>query len=193
MAFHYAVALTGGIATGKSTAIHMFKNLGFEVIDADGVAHQILDEQSDQIASLFGHSMIVDGQVDRKALGRIVFSDPKKKKELELLLHPLIFEEITRLSEELDQQQKIYFVDIPLFFETKRYPIERVVVVYVPKAMQLKRLMQRDGSSQEEAMKRIDAQMDIEQKRQKATYIIDNTTTLESLQEECVKIKQLIL
>jgi dephospho-CoA kinase len=83
-------------------------------------------------------------------------------------------------------------VDIPLFFETRRYPIERVVVVYAPREIQQTRLMMRNGYTQEEAERRLSSQMDIEEKRKMATYIIDNSSTVESLQEECVKISKLI-
>ncbi len=188
----YATVLTGGIATGKSTSVEILSNLGFSFIDADSVAHQVLDEQRDNIAELFGKALVKGSSVDRKALGNIIFSDGEKKQQLEALLHPLIYDRISNLSESLDQLKKPYLIDIPLFFETKRYPIEQSILVYCPKRIQLKRLMKRDNYSQEEALKRIASQMNIEKKKELAAYIIDNSSNLQSLQEECVKISNLI-
>ena len=84
-------------------------------------------------------------------------------------------------------------VDIPLFFESSRYPIKRSIVVYIPKELQLQRLMKRDGTTEEEALQRINAQLPIEEKRQRATYLIDNQKDLEALQQECVILKDKII
>jgi len=184
MAFRYAVALTGSIATGKTTVAKILLETGFDVIDADSIAHVILNEQKNAITQLFGKQIVVDDEVDRKALGRIVFADKSKRKLLESLLHPLIYTRIVSLATTLDKKQKLYFVDIPLFFEGKRYPIEKVLLVYASKEIQLKRLMLRDKSKEHEAQKRIDAQIDIEEKRQNASYVIDNSGTLAELKQE---------
>jgi len=193
MAFEYAIALTGGIATGKSSATIILSLYGFRFIDADKIAHQILDEQYLKIAEIFGRSLVKDCKVDRKALGTIVFSDPLKRKELEALLHPLIYDEIERQAIEQERFKKPYIIDIPLFFEGGRYPIERSLVVYTTKEQQLQRLMQRDGYHQKEALKRIESQMDIEEKQKRATYIIDNSGDLKQLQYECERVKEQIL
>ena len=192
MSFKYAIALTGSIATGKSTVANFFISFGFTVIDADYIAHEILDKQQKRIAQYFGHELIVEGRVDRKALGCIIFSSSAKRKKLEGLLHPLIFDEIKRLSSKEEKLQKPYFIDIPLFFEHSRYPIEKSLVVYVSKDIQLKRLMLRNGYSQKEALLRIRTQMDMEEKCKHATYIIDNTRDLLSLKHECMRIKEKI-
>jgi len=193
MAFKYAVALTGGIATGKSTAGKILQEMGFDLIDADKIAHALLEEHSSRIVSLFGREVMGrDGRINREALGRIVFANSQKKRLLESLLHPLIYQRIEDLSMALDREERSYLVDIPLFFETRRYPIARVVVVYAPREIQQTRLMMRNGYTQEEAERRLSSQMDIEEKRKMATYIIDNSSTVESLQEECVKISKLI-
>ena len=192
MSFQYAIALTGSIATGKSTVAKIFTQFGFTVIDADRIAHEILEKQQESIGQLFGRNLIVEGKVDRKALGRIVFADNQKRKKLEALLHPLIFDEIKRLSIEEEKLQKPYLVDIPLFFESKRYPIEKSLVVYTPKAIQLKRLMLRDGYNEQEALQRIEIQMDVEEKRKRATYIIDNRDDLIALKHECIRVKEKI-
>jgi len=184
MSFEYAVALTGGIATGKSTVIKLLERSGFRVIDADKVAHEILDEQHEAIAKLFGSDLVVNGKVDRKALGAMVFSDQAKRKALESLLHPLIYERIRMQAQKLDKRAEPYIVDIPLFYEGGRYAIENVVVVYARKEQQLSRLMLREDYSEAEALSRIDAQIDIEHKRDNATYVIDNSGSIEQRVKE---------
>ncbi|SFV70872.1 Dephospho-CoA kinase [hydrothermal vent metagenome] len=188
-AFNYAIALTGGIASGKSTVSKIFIDLGFEIIDADKIAHEILQREYLTIAKFFGHSVIQDKKVNRKALGAIIFDDKDKRKVLEDLLHPLIYEEIVIKSKALDKKKSCYFVDIPLFFENKRYAIKKVLVVSISKDLQLERLMQRDNSSKEEAQKRINSQLPLSQKVQSADYVIENTATLRDLEEKCIMMK----
>jgi dephospho-CoA kinase len=193
MVFEYAVVLTGGIATGKSSVATMFKEDDFKVIDADKVAHQMLDLHHEEVANLFGESYVEEGRVNRKLLGGLIFSDAKEKLRLENLLHPLIYAEIERVSLEADEERYPYILDIPLFFETKRYPIEKSIVVYTPKVLQLERLMSRDGSSREEAQKRIDSQIDIDKKKHLGTYLIDNSQDKIHLQQEYDRVKKEIL
>lgn len=188
--FQYAVALTGGIATGKSTVAEIFSTLGFEIIDADTIGHEVLNAQSEKIAEMFGKEMLVGGSVDRKALGAIVFADSSKRKALERLLHPRIYDEIEKRAQCLDEKKEVYLVDIPLFFEGSRYPIEKVLLVYTPQALQLKRLLQRDKSTEVEAKQRIKSQLPIEEKVKKVRYVIDNSATLTDLKEACKKIAQ---
>ena len=193
MSFIYAVVLTGSIATGKSTAAGILQTLGFDIIDADSVAHKVLNQEHKSIASYFGAHLVNNEEVDRKALGKIVFSDEKKRKTLEALLHPLIYTEIESLSNILDQKHQPYLIDIPLFFETNRYPVEKSIVVYTPEALQKTRLMQRDGSAGAEAEKRMMTQISIEEKIKKASYVIDNSGTLAELKRECKRVKDEIL
>lgn len=188
MAFQYAVALTGSIGTGKSTVAKLLSEAGFDIIDADTIAHTMLNEQKDAIAKLFGEDIVVNDEVSRKALGAIVFADEAKRKKLEGLLHPLIYQRIESLSLALDKNEKPYFVDIPLFYEGKRYPIGKVLVVYTSKERQLKRLMLRDKSALHEAKQRIDAQLDIEEKVKYASYVIDNSGTLSELEQETLRM-----
>jgi len=188
--FKNAIALTGGIATGKSSVV---KILDFPTIDADRIAHEILDSQQDKIAKLFGNEFIKDNRVNRKALGSLIFSNSKAKKKLEQFIHPLIYAKIEQLSSQYDKFNKPYVIDIPLFFETNRYPIKKSLLVYAPKEIQLKRLMQRDSLSQKEAQQRIESQMDIELKKEKATYLIDNSQDLKTLQAECARVKELVV
>jgi dephospho-CoA kinase len=193
MLFKYAVALTGGISTGKSSAVNIFKQNGFHVIDADSIAHEVLNEQQQMIAKEFGEEFIKDEKVDRDALGSIIFTNQEKRKTLETMLHPIIYKKIAQKATKLDKRAEPYIVDIPLFFEGGRYAIENVIVVYATREQQIQRLMKRENYSKEEALSRIDAQIDIEEKKQNATYVIDNSGNLKQLQYETEQIKEKIL
>ena len=193
MAFEYAIVLTGGIATGKSTVAKIFEEFNFRIIDADKIAHIILDKNYIKIEQLFGSKYIKNSKVNRKVLGKFIFSNMEAKRKLEELLHPLIYQEIEQLSIEQDKYQRPYIIDIPLFFETNRYPIDKSIVVYIPPKEQLKRLLNRDVCSIKEAQQKINAQLDIESKRLKATYLINNSGDLKSLQDECDRVKEQIL
>ncbi len=188
----HAIVLTGGIATGKSTVANLLKLYGFHVIDADEIAHKVLDAQSEQIAKLFGEQYVEDGKVLRKKLGALVFGNSQERKRLEHLLHPKIKEEIIRLAKAQERFKVPYFIDIPLFFETKNYDLSPVVVVYAPKELQLERLTKRERLPRQEALRRIELQIDIEKKRQMADYIIDNTKDLKHLQNEVENFVQTI-
>jgi len=192
MAFKYAIALTGGIASGKSTVATLLGLHGLRVIDADAISHQILDAEHAWVAETFGTEFVTDGRVNRTALGRVIFSDPERKKALEAHLHPRIRAEIEAQSEKQDGFNFPYLIDIPLFFETGAYPIADSVVVYTPKALQLERYMKRSGMSEEECLRRIESQMNIEEKKARATWVINNSSTLKHLQKECEAFVELI-
>jgi dephospho-CoA kinase len=184
MNFKYAIALTGGIATGKSTVVTMLKKNGFEIIDADKISHQILDLHYEGIANLFGNTYIKDKKVNRKELGKLIFGDKTQRVKLEEFLHPLIQNEIQKQANILKAKQKPYIIDIPLFFEKRSYDIDKVVTVYCTKEQQLQRLMMRDDIDKKSAKKRIDSQMSINKKKKLASFVIDNTKNLEHLQNE---------
>jgi dephospho-CoA kinase len=188
--FTYAVALTGGIGTGKSTVSGYFKQDGWEVIDADKIAHKVLNDQLSTLVKLFGEKIVNSlGEVNREVLAQIVFTNQNKLHQLEAVMHPKIKENIIALALPIDEKKKPYIVDIPLFYEKESYAIEKVLVVYAPKTLQISRLMEQRGYSYEEAMQRIHAQLDIESKKQKATYLLDNSGTLEDLQKKYMTIK----
>lgn len=186
--FKNAIALTGGISTGKSTVCNLFKLHGFLTIDADVIAHKLLDENSSKIASMFGNQYVQDNKVLRKELGKIIFSNEENKLKLEALLHPLIKEEIIKESRIFEEQNKPYFVDIPLFFEKMNYPISKSLVIYTPKELQIQRLMKRDNIDENEAKLKISNQMDIEEKKKLSNMVIDNSKDLKHLQAEVERI-----
>ncbi|MCW8837527.1 MAG: dephospho-CoA kinase [Thiovulaceae bacterium] len=184
MAYKYAIALTGGIATGKSTVASLLALNGMRVIDADSISHEILDASSQWVEDTFGKEYLNGKKVNRTKLGSLVFSDAVAKKKLESYLHPKIHQEITKRSEKQDKFNFPYLIDIPLFFENNSYDIKDSVVVYTPKEIQLERFMKRNGYSKEESLKRIASQMPIDEKKAKATWIIDNSKGLKHLQDE---------
>ncbi|MDX9814487.1 MAG: dephospho-CoA kinase [Sulfuricurvum sp.] len=185
MAYEYAIALSGGIATGKSSAVSLLRLNGLRVIDADEISHKILDASGEWVKESFGEEFVLNGKVDRAKLGKLIFADSKAKKKLESFLHPKIREAIEQESIKQDRFKFPYLIDIPLFFESGSYPIKDSVVVYTPKDLQLERFIKRNGYSLEESLRRIESQMDIEEKKLRATWVIDNSKDLKHLQNEC--------
>ena len=193
--FPNAYVITGSIASGKSTVVNLLKERGFSVIDADLIAHEQLEICKGEIIREFGEQILDEaGKIDRKKLGAIVFREPKKLKNLEQILHPKIKAEILSKASQLEHLGQVYFVDIPLFFEKKeRYAeFKNVAVIYTPKELLLSRLMSRNALSLEDAKARVELQIDIEQKRKMAKFVIDNSNDRENLKLELEKfLKQI--
>ncbi|TQD71688.1 hypothetical protein C1H46_042770 [Malus baccata] len=181
------VGLTGGIASGKSTVSNLFKEHGIPVVDADLVARDVLKKGTGgwkKVVSAFGEDILQpDGQVDRPKLGQIVFSNPEKRQLLNRLLAPYIssgiFWEILKLWM---KGCKVIVLDVPLLFEAKMDKWTKpIVVVWVDPETQLRRLMSRDRTSEEDAGNRINAQMSLDIKRTRADMVVDNSGSLEDL------------
>ena len=193
--FPNAYVITGSIASGKSTVVNLLKERGFSVIDADLIAHEQLEICKCEIVKAFGEQILDEaGKIDRKKLGAIVFNEPKKLKNLEQILHPKIKAEILSKALQLERLGQVYFVDIPLFFEKReRYAeFKNVAVIYAPKELLLSRLISRNRLSLNEAKARVELQMDIEQKREMAKFVIDNSNDRENLKLELEKfLKQI--
>ena len=162
MAFEYAIALTGGIATGKSTVASLLGLNGMRVIDADAISHKILDDSHAWVEETFGEQYVKNSKVDRTLLGAMIFSEPDSKKILEDFLHPKIRAEIEKQSIKQDTFKFPYLIDIPLFFENGAYDIKDSVVVYTPTDIQLQRFIKRNKYSEEESLNRIASQMPID-------------------------------
>ncbi|MGC8658295.1 MAG: dephospho-CoA kinase [Desulfomonilaceae bacterium] len=178
------VGLTGGIASGKSSVSQIFRARGIPVICADELAHEVVKPGSDgikEIAAAFGDSVLdVDGTLNRPEVARIVFSDPAKRKTLESIIHPKVSREKERLAKEyMRKGHRIVVVDVPLLFEAGwETDFDLVILVYAPRKLQKKRLLQRDNISADEASARLSAQMDIESKKTLADIVIDNSGVL---------------
>lgn len=184
MKFSHAYVITGNIGSGKSTVANLLKLYGFSVIDADCIAHQILDENSELIAKQFGSEFIDNGKVHRKKLANLVFNNKEQLALLEAILHPKIKDEIYSQALKKESQHFPYFVDIPLFFEKKNYDFDRAILIYAPKNELIKRITNRDKISIDEAVSRLNLQMDIESKKDLATFVIDNNGDLAHLNKQ---------
>lgn len=184
-AFKYGIIITGLIASGKSTAIKILAEQGYSVICADCIAHEMLDKKAEQIAKIFGLDLLEKNnektKIKREKLAKIIFSDKIARKKLEEILHPLIYEKIITQAKILEKEKRLYFIDIPLFFEgSKKYNF-KVALIYAPKSLALTRLMARNNLTKSEALMRINAQMDIEQKKLLSDFVIDNSADFENL------------
>lgn len=188
------IGLTGGIACGKSTVSAMLVSRGALLVDADQIARDVVQPGSpvlEQVAAHFGQAVLqVDGSLHRKKLGEIVFDNSEARKQLESILHPPIRKMIREQMEAYERQfpDKLVVVDIPLLFESDlSFMFEDVMVVYVPRHIQLERLMLRDGLTEIAANNRIDAQMSIEEKRKLADIVIDNSGAWE---DTCAEVER---
>jgi len=175
------VGLTGGIATGKSTLTKIFEKLGAWVIDADAIAHELQRPHTPiwkEIVGVFGEKILrVDQSIDRPRLGRIVFSDLKKKARLEQIMHPaIIAQEEERMSEwERSGKVQIAMVEEALLVETGSFRrFHKVVLVVASEETQIERLRQR-GLTEKEALSRIRSQMPLSEKVPFADYLIENS------------------
>ena len=184
------VGLTGGISSGKSTVSSYFKQLEIPVIDADEVARKVVEPNSQgaiEIRKAFGSDVFEeDGSLNRQKLGALIFSNAENRQKLDDLLQPLI--KITILNEIEEYRQKgenMIVLDLPLLFE-KQYEelCEEIIVVYIPKELQLERLMRRNQYTKQEALSRIDSQLSIEEKRKRATVLLDNQGTIQQLYQQ---------
>jgi dephospho-CoA kinase len=171
------VALTGGIATGKSYCLARFAAFGVPVIDADQLARDAVAPGSralEEVAARFGAAIIrADGSLDRASLGRIVFTDRAARADLEAIVHPEVYRRISEWLATLPPRTRVAIADIPLLFETGHtHDFDRVVVVACDPREQLRRIVARDGLSERDARARLDSQWPIEEKEARADYVI---------------------
>jgi dephospho-CoA kinase len=176
------VALTGGIATGKSYCLARLAAYGVPVIDADQLARTVVTPGTPALAAIaarFGSSVLLeDGTLDRAALGRLVFSDRTARADLEAIVHPEVYRHIREWFAKLPPDTRLAIADIPLLFETGRqYDFDRVVVCACPPEQQVSRLVAR-GLTREEARARLAAQWPVEDKVAHADYVIRTDGTL---------------
>jgi dephospho-CoA kinase len=177
------VALTGGIATGKSFCLGLFGSLGVPVIDADLLSRAAVAPGSaalSAVASRFGPSVLApDGTLDRAALGRIVFGDRAARADLEAIVHPEVYRRISGWFVTLPAGTRLAIADIPLLFETgHEHDFDRVIVCACDPAEQLRRVMARDRLSEREARARLDAQWPIAAKIRRADHVIVTDRTI---------------
>lgn len=195
----YAVVITGSIATGKSTVSAYIQQLGYPLLDTDVLARVVVEPGHQGLAQLverFGSEILqADGQLDRAALGEMLFGNPAVQAEVNAILHPLIAEEVQRGLARLEAAgEPLVFIDVPLYYETKAdFPGDEVWVVYTPEAMQLERLIERNHLTEAQARSRMASQLSIEVKRTYADVVIDNsgslTQTYQQVDEQIQRIQ----
>ncbi|MGG5340618.1 dephospho-CoA kinase [Enterococcus sp. AZ192] len=186
------LGLTGGIATGKSTVVEIFKDEGFPIVDADIIAREIVEPGTpglQAVVDAFGSELLfADGSLNRKKLGKIIFSDKQKRERLNRVLSPFLREAILTDIARKKNLSSLVIVDIPLLYEGGYDAVvDQVAVVYIPEELQLSRLMKRDDLSALEAEQRIDSQMPIEEKKNRADIIFDNQKTTEETKKQVKK------
>lgn len=177
------VALTGNIASGKSSVKKIIETSGFEVLDTDEIGHALLTKNNSELIEAFGSENVFDddGNFDRKKLGELVFNSPEKLKLLNSIIHPQIKEEIKKYFEQ-KKDCSFVFVEIPLLFETGMEDLfDKIIIVYAEDAIRVKRLIARNGYTEDYAKKRMLSQIPQEEKFALVDYIIDNNGTEEEL------------
>jgi len=183
------VALTGGIATGKSYVLEQFRKRGVPCLDADLLAHGVEaagTEATQAIAARFGDVLAADGEVDRKKLAPLVFADPDARRDLEAIVHPAVYRAIAAglRAFELLGGYPIAIVDVPLLYETGHASdFDRVIVTACPPEVQIARLLER-GMSDADAERRIAAQWPTEEKASRAKFVIRTDGSFEETDEQ---------
>ncbi|MER3456018.1 MAG: dephospho-CoA kinase [candidate division GAL15 bacterium] len=176
------VTLTGGIASGKTTVARMLQELGAEVVDADCLSREVVSQGSpalDEIVAAFGTEVLLpSGDLDRKRLAELVFSDPERRARLNAIVHPRVQD---RMREELERIRRsrpdaVVILDVPLLFDVPLPELESLpgIVVYASPQTQLRRLRERDGLSEEAAARRLEAQRPLREKLSFARWVVNN-------------------
>ena len=185
------VGLTGGIASGKSTVAGLLREAGAVVIDADQLAREVVAKGTpglEQVVAEFGPELLTpEGELDRPRMGQIVFNDPERRRALEAIVHPLVFERIAALEAAAGPDDLVVH-DIPLLTESGRADdFDAVIVVDVPTELQVERAVAR-GMDEQDARDRIAAQATREARASIATYLIDNSGSLDDLRAEVADV-----
>lgn len=187
----FILGVTGGIATGKSTVVDVFRKAGVPIVDGDLIAREIVEPGQPALKALvvaFGEEILTEDRLNRKKLGEIVFNDPAKRQLLDRLLDGYLRGAITDQIKDAAKTAPLVVADIPLLYEAdyQQY-MDQVAVVYIPKELQLTRLMQRDHLTEEAALQRMKSQLSIEEKRQKADFLFDNQGTREETRQQVLR------
>lgn len=178
------IGLTGSIASGKSTVSSMLTQFNIPIIDADLISRQIVspgEKAYHQIVQSFGEAILArDKTINRKQLGNLIFSNEAKRQQLNEIMHPAIREEMMKQKDAyVSEGNPCVVLDIPLLFENNlTYLVDKIIVVYVDEDTQLKRLMERDQSTVEEATQRIKSQISINKKVELADAVINNNGSI---------------
>lgn len=184
------IGLTGSVATGKSTVSNMIQQAGIPLVDADIAARKVVEPGTEglkEIVAYFGEEILLaDGTLDRAKLGEIIFKDKEKREKLNEITHPRVKDYMLEARERFFRAgEELVFFDIPLLFESHLESlVDQIVVVWTTPETELKRLMERNNLTKEDALRRIESQMGIDEKARKADFVIDNNESLEKTQKQ---------
>ena len=183
------IGITGGIASGKSIVTEFLRQQGYQVIDADQVVHELQEPGGrlyQALLSAFGSAILrEDGRLDRPKLGAMIFGNPQLLEQSSQIQNRIIREELAGRRDMLAETEDIFFMDLPLLFELQYEEwFDQIWLVDVTVETQLSRLMSRNALSQEEAEKRIAAQLSLREKRKRADVLIDNNGSLEATRQQ---------
>ena len=186
------IGLTGGMGSGKSTVSGFLREVGAHVVDADEAARAVVEPGTpgfDAVVAEFGAAMVREGRLDRSRLAETVFHDRGALERLNAIVHPLVREwTVARLAEAADAGETIVVQDIPLLFENNYESLfKATVLVHVPEALQVERLVAR-GMAEADVRARIANQLPIDEKRPRATYLIDNSGSREETRAQTEKV-----
>ncbi len=187
----FRVALTGGIASGKTTVANLFAALGVPLIDTDVIARQVVEPGQPALADVvkaFGPGVLdAGGHLDRRRMRELIFADPSARQRLEAILHPAIRAEMERQSREANGPYQVLV--IPLLTEGKRRDhVDRVLLVDVPEELQIERLMRRDGVTREQAAASLKAQATRAERLAMADDVVRNTGRVDDLREQVAEL-----
>lgn len=183
------IGITGGIASGKSTVTEFLRQQGYQVVDADQVVHELQEPGGrlyQALLSTFGTAILQeDGRLDRPKLGAMIFGNPEVLAQSSQLQNEIIREELASRRDLLAETEDVFFMDLPLLFELEYDNwFDQIWLVDVTEETQLSRLMARNDLSQEEAEKRISAQLSLQEKQKRADVLIDNNGLLEGTRQQ---------
>ncbi|EFX94113.1 dephospho-CoA kinase [Streptococcus sanguinis] len=189
------IGITGGIASGKSTVTEFLRQQGYQVIDADQVVHELQEPGGrlyQALLSTFGPAILQeDGRLDRPKLGAMIFGNPELLAQSSQIQNQIIREDLAGRRDLLAETEDIFFMDLPLLFELQYEDwFDQIWLVDVTVETQLSRLMSRNALSQEEAEKRIAAQLSLREKRKRADVLIDNNGSLEETRQQLLDALQ---
>ena len=188
------IGLTGGIASGKSTVSNMLKEMDITVIDADVEARLAVEKGEpayQKIVAEFGQDILLPGgEIDRQKLGSIIFHNAEKRQLLNGMVHPEVRKRMKDQAEAaMERGEQVIVLDIPLLFESKlTFMVEKTILVFVDRAVQLQRLMERNNLTLEDAEARVNSQMPLAEKVALADAVIDNNGTVEETREQLIEI-----
>ncbi len=192
------VGLTGGISSGKSTVTSWFLEKGIVVLDADQIVRQLQKPGSQLLYDLaheFGSSVIrADGELARDVLGSIIFHDEAAKQKVNELIHPLVKQKLVEgIAKAKVNGEQLIVLDIPLLFESKfESLVDCTLVVYVPREVQVKRLMKRDQIDENYSLAKINSQMSLEQKRDRGDYVLNNEHSIGELRNQFEQMLEML-